>query len=207
MITYTGKQALQNFVKRTGQYAMNIPHGDPRLSKTVTNVGLITSNGSFGHNIMACEWTYFISYSPALIALGIGSHKASAQNIRETKEFGVSMCAEDQNVIASVAGNHSGAQTDKIGLLKELGFEFHQAEHMDLLMVSGACMSAECKLLEIVELGDHPLLIGEVKHVVINDKQPLAYFQGGFHQIGSEIQKPTQERRDEMRELAKQFVK
>lgn len=186
---------------------MNIPSDDPRLKKSVTNVGLITSNGSFGHNIMACEFTYLISNEPALIALGIRSHKATAQNIRETKMFGVSICAEDQNVIASVAGNHTGKETDKIGLLKELGFKFYPAKTMDLLMVTGACMNAECTLVEIVELGDHPLLIGEIEDITANDKQPLSYFQGRYHQVGEEIQKPDQERRDQMKQLALQFSK
>lgn len=108
---------------------MNIPDGDPRLKKTITNVGLITSNGSYGHNIMACEYTYLFSNEPALIALGVRPRKATAQNVRETKMFGVSICAEDQNVISSVAGNHSGKDIDKIGLLKKLGFEFYCKNH------------------------------------------------------------------------------
>lgn len=186
---------------------MNIPDGDPRLQKSITNVGLITSNGSYSHNIMACEWTYLFSYEPALIALGIRPHKATSHNIRETKMFGVSICAEDQNVISSVAGNHTGKDTDKIGLLKELGFEFYPAKTADLLMVTGACMNAECKLVEILELGDHPLLIGDIEHITANDKQPLSYFQGRYHKIGEEIQKPDRKLRDQIKKLAQRFGK
>lgn len=186
---------------------MNVPDGDPRLKKSITNVGLITSNGSFGHNVMACEWTYLFSYEPALIALGIRPHKATAINIKETKIFGVSMCAEDQNVISSVAGNQTAKSIDKIGLLKELGFTFYPAKTMNVLMVEGACMNAECKLVEVLEMGDHPLLIGEIEHVTANDKQPLSYFQGRYHKVGEEIQKPDQEYRDHIKELAKKFSK
>ncbi len=31
---------------------------DDRINKFVTNVGLVTSNGPHGQNIMACEWTH-----------------------------------------------------------------------------------------------------------------------------------------------------
>ncbi len=50
---------------------MNLPWGDEKSNKFVTNVGLITSNGPYGHNIMAAEWTHHISYNPGLIAVCI----------------------------------------------------------------------------------------------------------------------------------------
>ena len=37
----------------------------------LTNVGLITSDGPYGPNVMAAEWTHHISYSPGLIAVNI----------------------------------------------------------------------------------------------------------------------------------------
>jgi flavin reductase (DIM6/NTAB) family NADH-FMN oxidoreductase RutF len=106
-----------------------------------------------------------------------------------------------------VAGNYTAKNIDKIGLLKELSFEFYPAKTMDLLMVAGACMSAECKLVEIIELGDHPLLIGEIENITATDKQPLSYFQGKYHKVGEEIQKPNQDFRDLIKELAQQFSK
>lgn len=78
---------------------------------------------------------------------------------------------------------------------------------MDLLMLTGACINAECKLVEILELGDHPLLIGEIENVTANDKQPLSYFQGRYHKIGEEIQKPSQEYRDKIKQLTQLFSK
>ena len=96
---------------------MNIEWGDERL-QVVTGVGLITSNGKHGNNIMAAEWTHHVSYDPGLIAVHIGNHKATAQNISETKEFGVSIASEKQNVISSIAGGQSGKDYDKIAALK-----------------------------------------------------------------------------------------
>ncbi len=50
---------------------MDLPYGDIKTWKFATNVGLITSNGPVGHNIMAAEWTHMVSYSPGLIAVSI----------------------------------------------------------------------------------------------------------------------------------------
>ena len=54
---------------------MDLPWGDDCSKKFVTNVGLITSDGPHGPNIMACEWTHHVSYSPGLIAVCIGPEK------------------------------------------------------------------------------------------------------------------------------------
>ena len=57
---------------------------------------------------MAAEWTHQISYSPGLIMVNIGFDKATADNIKKNKEFGISLAADDQNIVSSVAGGSSG---------------------------------------------------------------------------------------------------
>ncbi len=74
---------------------MELPWNDPRSNKFVTTVGLITSEDIDGHNIMACEWTHHISYNPGLIAVSLGRTKATVKNIRNSKEFGINLCAKD----------------------------------------------------------------------------------------------------------------
>jgi flavin reductase (DIM6/NTAB) family NADH-FMN oxidoreductase RutF len=50
---------------------MELPWNEPRSNKFVTIVGLITSSGSSGPNIMACEWTHHLSYKPGVIAVSL----------------------------------------------------------------------------------------------------------------------------------------
>ena len=110
---------------------MDLGWGDPKASKWATNVGLITSDGPHGPNIMAAEWTYYVSYTPALISVHIGrgskdkAGKATLENIRATKEFGVNLASQEQNAVSSIAGKSSGKEVDKISLLKEYGAEFY----------------------------------------------------------------------------------
>src|SRR3990167_3230647 len=140
---------------------MDLPWGNEKTTKFVTNVGLITSNGPYGYNIMAAEWTHQISYSPGLIMVNIGFDKATEENIKAGKEFGVSLAAEDQNVVSSVAGGSSGREVDKIAVLKELGVEFYKGKKINALMVKGASLNMECKLVESIKLGDHMAFVGE----------------------------------------------
>ncbi len=171
---------------------MDLTWGDTKTIQFVTNVGLITSNGPHGDNIMSAEWTHHISYSPGLIAVCIGFGKATAENIEKTKVFGISITADDQNVIASISGTNSGKTVDKISALKELGFKFYNAKNIDVLMVEDAVLNIECRLMKQIELGDHIMFVGEILDVIHNaDKKPLSYHGLKFHKIGEEIQKPN----------------
>lgn len=49
-----------------------------------------------------------------MIAVNIRGHDATSENIIESKEFGVNIAAEDQNVLCSVAGKYTGRHVDKI---------------------------------------------------------------------------------------------
>lgn len=143
---------------------------------------------------MAAEWTHHVSYSPGLIAVCIGRGKATLENIEKTKEFGVNLAAIDQNALASVAGGSSGRNTNKIEALKELGFKFFKAKKIATLMVEAAAMQAECRLIKKIDIGDHPILIGEIIHLYpANDKEPLAYHGQRYWKLTESIKRPEED--------------
>jgi len=171
---------------------MDLPWGDERSVQFVTNVGLITSNGPYGYNISSDEWTHHISYSPGLIAVCINHGDATNVNISKTKEFGVNLAAFDQNVLASIAGGGHGQEIDKIVALKELGFKFFRAKKIDVLMVEGASLNIECKVIKKLEIGDHTIFIGEVVQLYPPNKQPLVYHGRKYWTLGEAIRKPAE---------------
>ena len=186
---------------------MDLPWGDPRSNKFATSIGLVTSNGPHGHDIMDCEWTHHLSYRPGLIAVSLGPTKATVKNIRASKEFGINLCATDQTIIASVAGGYSGKDYDKINALKDLGFQFHKATSIDVLMVKGASLSVECKLFKEVTFGDHVMLIGEVSEAIHNtDKESLIYNNGKYWSL-QPIAKPNEETRQSIKDILEKHKK
>ena len=186
---------------------MDLPWGEERTKQFVTNVGLITSNGPHGNNIMACEWTHHVSYSPGLIAVCVGKDHATNANISKTKNFGVNLCASDQNILASVSGGSSGSEIDKIAALKELGFKFFKAKKIDVLMVENAAMNAECKLFKQIEIGDHTMFVGEVIELYPVGKEPLVLHSGKYWKLENQISKPTQEQRNMMKDIVEKHRK
>ena len=181
---------------------MDLLWDDRRTRQFVTNVGLVTSNGPNGHDIMACEWTHHISYGPALIMVNIHAENATAENITATKEFGVSLAAENQNIASSVAGGNSGHEVNKIAALKELGFEFYKAKKIDVMMPKGAAMNAECKLVKQEQLGDHIMFVGEIVEISGDENiKPVLYHNGKYWKLGENVQKPQAEVLEKIRKV------
>lgn len=181
---------------------MDIPWGSDESKKFVTNVGLVTSHGPHGPNIMACEWTHHVSYSPGLIAICLGPGKATLDNIQSTKEFGVNLAAVDQSVMSSLSGNYSGRFHDKINALKAMGFSFFHAKKIKVLMVKDAALHIECKLVKEIKLGDHTMLIGEALAVSHSpDKSPLVLHGGLYWELTNSIPKPSNEERQSMQKI------
>jgi flavin reductase (DIM6/NTAB) family NADH-FMN oxidoreductase RutF len=183
---------------------VDLPWGDERKKKFVTNVGLITSRSKDGKdNIMAAEWTHHISYSPGLIAVSIAPGKQSIDNISELNEFGVNLASVEHNVASSISGKNHGFEVDKIAVLKELGYKFSQAKKIKALMVDGSIMQAECKVINKVKFGSHIMFIGEIVELYPSpqDKEPLVYYDGHYWKLSEKIEKPDQDYMKRMLEV------
>lgn len=172
---------------------------DSELAKGfTTTVGIVSSRGSLGDNLMAAEWTYLVSYNPAMITVHIGHRrtKATAENIKETGVFGVSLAGIHQNVVTSIIGNNTGHEIDKIAALAELGYTFERGEATQVLLSKDAVFLAECKLVKIEPMGDHTMFLGEVvaaKEGTSTD--PILYNRKKYWKIGDPVVKPSDEER------------
>jgi flavin reductase (DIM6/NTAB) family NADH-FMN oxidoreductase RutF len=191
---------------------LDLPWNDEKTTSFITNVGLITSFGPNGQNIMSAEWTHHISYEPALIAVCIGhsksKKKATTENILKTKEFGVSIASIEQTSLASIAGGNSGKNINKIDALKKLGYKFQKSKYIKPLTIKNSVLALECKLVKKVQTGDHLMLIGKVIHMKFNKEQsPVAYHQGRYASINFNIPKPSKKKREKQKEVIEKFRK
>ncbi len=189
-------------------FFMDLPWGDERSVQFITNVGLITSDGPHGPNIMSAEWTHHISYSPGLIAVCIRKKSATYDNISKTKEFGINIASTEQNVLASISGNYKGKEVRKINALTELGFAFYPGKKIKTFMVKDAVSNFECTLFQKIELGDHIMFVGEVVEAVLNNsKEPLAYHKCKYWKIGENIHKPSEKEKERITKIVEKNKK
>ena len=153
----------------------------------VTGVGMITSTGSLGRNVMAAEWTIQISYEPLLIAIFVHDSTATLKNIRETKEFGINVASDQQTSLVNIAGGYSRTEIDKLKVRRS--FRFLKSRHIKAPLIAGCIVNAECKLFAIKKLGDHVMVVGRVITMRYDEtKKPLVYHTGRYYQIGTIIE-------------------
>lgn len=162
--------------------------GNPReaFRRFTTTVGLITTHGSRGPNVMAAEWTFNISYRPFLISVHVGPEQATHEAIVESGEFGVNLVAEDQVLAMGFAGHFSKYDTDK---LSSEVFETYPAKKIKAPMIKGCLLNAECRLVQRVPMGDHVAFVGEViEFSVDGEKSPVVLHQGA-HRLGARLRR------------------
>ncbi|MEW6605683.1 MAG: flavin reductase family protein [Thermoproteota archaeon] len=148
-----------------------------------TTVGLITTKGSRGRNVMAAEWTMHISYEPMLIAVFIHD-SPTYWNIQETQVFGVNIASDDQTELVNIAGGYSSTEIDKLGIPGI--FKTYDAKHIDVPMIKGCALNAECKVAMIEKIGDHIMVVGEAVSATFDEKKfPLIYTRGNYRRLSA----------------------
>jgi flavin reductase (DIM6/NTAB) family NADH-FMN oxidoreductase RutF len=146
-----------------------------------TTVSLITTKGSKGRNVMAAEWTMHVSYEPMLIAIFVHD-SPTYWNIQETHVFGVNIASDDQAELVNIAGGYSGTEIDKLAIPKT--FETYNARHIDVPMIRGCSLNAECKVTAIERMGDHIMVVGEAVSAKFDEKKfPLIYTRGNYRRL------------------------
>ncbi|HEX7033943.1 MAG TPA: flavin reductase family protein [Nitrososphaera sp.] len=146
-----------------------------------TTVGLITTKGNKGRNVMAAEWTMHISYEPMLIAV-IVHDSPTYWNIQETQVFGVNIASDDQAELVNIAGGYSATEIDKLDIPGI--FKTYDAKHIDVPMIKGCALNAECKVTMIEKIGDHIMIVGEVVSATYDEKKfPLIYTRGNYRKL------------------------
>jgi len=155
--------------------------------RLVTTVALVTTVGRYGANVMAAEWTFQVSYQPMRFIVLVYSGDATHDNIMKSKEFGVNFLSTDDAILANIAGSFTGNEVNKLS--SEL-FRTYSAKQINAPMISGCFLNAECRLIQVLETGDHTMFLGEVVNVQVDQsKNPLLYTQRQYWQLGPNIEK------------------
>jgi flavin reductase (DIM6/NTAB) family NADH-FMN oxidoreductase RutF len=148
-----------------------------------TTVGLITTDGKHGPNVMAAEWTMQVSYDPMLVAIFIHD-SPTLWNIRDSGAFGVNIASEGQSEQVNVAGGYSGTEIDKLAIP---GI-FHTYREKSVPMLRGCALNAECRVESIADVGDHVMVLGRVVDAAYDEKKnPLIYTRGNYRRLGAKI--------------------
>ena len=136
---------------------------------------------------MAAEWAFQVSYQPMRFIVLVYSGDSTHENIIESKEFGVNFVSADDAILANIAGSYTGKEVNKLS--SEL-FQTYPAKQISAPMISGCFLNAECRLIQVLETGDHTMFLGEVVNIQVDkSKSPLLYGQRQYWLRGLTIEK------------------
>ena len=118
-----------------------------------------------------------VSLDPPLLLVCLAKTAHSADVFATAPHFAVNILSEDQK---SVSGLFASRVPDK----------FQQCAwtpgHGDVPLLDGALAQFSCSSHQLVDAGDHLILIGRVETFATNEGQPLGYFRGNYFSIGIE---------------------
>ncbi|MEX2190357.1 MAG: flavin reductase family protein [Bacteroidota bacterium] len=113
-----------------------------------------------------------VSADPPTVMIAVGRHaggrKDTAQNIHETKEFGISLVTES---LAAAMNTTSASFPSSVNEAERAGIRLQPGRHIASPLVADSPVKLECTLSHWVELGKSPtdVIFGKVILMDIND--------------------------------------
>jgi flavin reductase (DIM6/NTAB) family NADH-FMN oxidoreductase RutF len=133
-------------------------------------------------NAMTVGWASPVSFEPPILMVSIAPKRFTHDLILEAGEFGVSVLADDQKEISTLAGTLSGSKTDKLSYTQ---FQTFDALKIKAPLIGGCRAWFECKLVNHATIGDHTAFYGEVIETTVDEsKSPLILFNRAYYSLG-----------------------
>lgn len=115
-------------------------------------------------NPMIAAWHMPVSINPPILAVSIAPTRYTHTLIQESGEFTVNIPSPSLLDKVIKAGTTSGKLYDKSGL-----FRFTKSTKLRTPIIDECIGAIECKLIRIIEIGDHSIILGQVEAVSARD--------------------------------------
>ena len=145
------------------------------LGRFCTGVTVVTTARDGQVHAMTANAFTSVSLDPPLVLVSIDHRTRMHRLLPDTRRFGVSVLAADQERVAWHFAGRPMADPDDL---------FTWAG--DVPLVQGAIAHVACTLYDEHEAGDHTLYLGEVRSLDERPGPPLLFHGGEFGQISRE---------------------
>jgi len=157
----------------------HLPGVDPddfkaALGRWASGITVVTAAGPEGPVGLTVSAFSSVSLHPPLVLVCIGQASWTHDVVTQASGFGVHILAADQT---EVSNTFAGSREDRF---KDLPWE---GGHHGVPMLEGALARLVCERHEVVEAGDHSILIGRVLQADVTDVSPLCWWSGGYRHL------------------------
>ncbi|RKM61509.1 flavin reductase family protein [Butyrivibrio sp. CB08] len=150
-------------------------------------------------NIITVAWAGNVCTNPAMLSISVRKERFSHSIIKDTGEFVVNLVGRDLVKAADWCGVKSGRDFDKF---KEMKLTPQESQKVKCPGILESPVNIECKVHQILELGSHDMIIGEVMCVTVDEKfmddkgrfdlgaaDLIAYSHGEYFELGKKLGK------------------
>jgi flavin reductase (DIM6/NTAB) family NADH-FMN oxidoreductase RutF len=142
------------------------------LGAFVTGVTVVSTRQADGtpRGFTANSFTS-VSLDPALVLICIGKAAASYPVFSETGYFSISILAEDQKPVSSIFASKAADKFEQV--------PWHQGMTGSPI-IDGSAAWFDCETHQVIDAGDHIILIGKVVDFANSTASPLGYGRGAY---------------------------
>ncbi len=161
-------------------YALNeIPH-----PITIITVGEYGGEGKY--NGMTAAWVSRISWDPPLVMVSISPKRYTWELIREYREFAINIVPRELLEQAiKIFGMKSGREVNKF---EESKVKVRRGNKISAPVILDASVVIECKVENIIEAGDHYMVIGRaVEAYKMKEEKPTIWHMRKPYILGEEV--------------------
>jgi flavin reductase (DIM6/NTAB) family NADH-FMN oxidoreductase RutF len=115
-----------------------------------------------------------VCLEPPLFLACVARGSATLEPLLETGAFALNILARDQEVISNTFASKNPDKFAEIA---------HRKGRLDLPLIEGALASAEFRVVDTLDAGDHVIIVGEAVASTAGDGAPLGYFRGKYASI------------------------
>lgn len=137
-------------------------------------VYVIGTHADEKYNLMTAAWLSQISGRPPMLMAAVSKNHYTAELLKASSKFSVSVLTKDQRDIALKCGSVSGRKKDK---LAEVDVIFTEEE---LPFIKGAAACIICEVTSVKESADHCLFIAEAVRGQMFSGEALLYREKDF---------------------------
>ncbi len=123
---------------------------------------LTTTTGEGEVGAATVNWVTQTAFNPPLVAVGVKTDSATYAVIKKSSHFALNMLGKGQQAMAFAFFRPAELDGNKLS-----GEPFIAGE-TGAPILENAQAAVECKLVDIVELGDHHIVVGEVIAAVVH---------------------------------------
>lgn len=155
-------------------------------------VYLVSCEHSRKKNVISVGMFAYFSGKPTLVGIGIAPSRFSYGLIQKSRAFVVNVVDEKLVEAVRICGENSGQDVDKFELAKLTAV---QGSRVSAPLIEESPLNIECKVVQVIEVGDHVWFIGEVLATHVREgydwKDGLLFKwvgeKGFYHKVGKEI--------------------